>query len=138
MTNILKQFDTVGASNQGAWLHLQLPDNGGPAYLDEAQKKPLRLKIKGPDSDEWTAFQRKAAKKNQDELEEDDNASVDADLFARMTLDTENIPDESGEGTRGKSYDELYQLYLDYKDIRIQALRFVLKRSNFTQPQQSG
>ena len=57
--NILSVFDTEAQSEQGAWLHLVTPGTDELAYADDARKKPLRIKLKGPESDTWTAFQRK-------------------------------------------------------------------------------
>lgn len=131
--NILKQFDTVSASEEGAWLHLVTPGADEKSYLDEERTKPLRIKLKGPDSDAWTSFQRKAIKSNnqKDDKTAHEIALEDAKLFAKMTIDWENIPDDNGEPLEF-SKDAAIKLYLTYKDIRMQALRFVIAQENFT------
>lgn len=130
--NILKQFDTVSVSEDGAWLHLCLPGSDDPAYADPGEDtKPLRIKLKGPDSEIWTAFQRKAMRQgNKDEKRTAHQIALDdSQLFAKMTMAWENFPEECGECT----FENATKVYLNYKDIRLQALRFVMKQENFTQ-----
>jgi len=126
MTNILKMFDTVSSSEEGSWLHLRVPGTDEKAYADgDKQKKPLRIKLKGPDSDAWTAFARKAAKQESKNKTTHEMALDDAQLMAKMTLGFDNIPDFEF------SKDAAIKLYLDYKDIRIQAINHVANRENF-------
>lgn len=132
--NVLQQFDTVSASEEGAWLHLKIPGSDEKAYLDEDQKKPLRIKLKGPDSDTWTAFQRKAMRAKQNDKSVDETTNEDAKLFAKMTVAWENIPDDSGDSLEFTAENAI-KLYRKYKDIRIQALRFVMDQANFTKRQ---
>lgn len=131
MNNILKQFDTVSASEEGAWLHLCAPGTDEKVYTDKARKNPLRIKLKGPDCDAWTSFQRKAMKGGgkKDDRSPEDVALEDSKLFAKMTIAWENMPAEVGEC----NYEAAIKLYLNYKDIRMQALRFVMSQENFTQ-----
>lgn len=129
MNDILKAFDTESQSESGAWLHLSLPGTDGePAYADKERKKPLRIKLKGPDSDTWTAFQRKALAQGdkKDKRTAKEIALDDSRLFAKLTLEAENIP-----GFEKCDIDTMTDLYFKYKDIRIQALQFVLTRENF-------
>lgn len=128
--NVLSVFDTEAASEAGSWLHLVKPGTGGEhAYADKDRKKPLRLKLKGPDSDTWTAFQRKAMRQSgkKDSRTHKEVAEEDAQLFARMTLEVENIP-----GYENPDHEKLVEMYLNYKDIRIQALQYVMDQENFT------
>ena len=106
---------------------MTVPGTDELAYADVARKKPLRIKLKGPDSDIWTAFQRKAfAKANdKDKRTNQEIAREDARLFARMTVAVENVPGYD------KPDADLVEMYLKYKDIRVQALTFVMKRENF-------
>jgi hypothetical protein len=137
ITNILQMFDTESASESGSWLHLTKPGTDGElAYADKGTTKPLRIKLKGPDSSTWTAFQRKAIKASgkKDIRTAKEIAREDSSLFARMTLETENIP--------GLKLDEeeangIFEMYLNYKDIRMQALRWVMNQENFTLPGES-
>lgn len=131
MSNILKMFDTVSSSEEGAWLHLSIPGADEKAYLDDKKKKPIRIHLKGPDSDTWTAFQRKAMKSQGKEKNHDDTILEDSKLFAKMTLGWENVPKESGEGVQEFSFEAALKLYMNYKDIRMQALRYVMAQENF-------
>lgn len=132
--NILKAFDTVGASEAGSWLHLTIPGTDELAYADDKKTKPLRIKLKGPDSEAWTAFHRKAMKTRdkKDTRTAREVALEDAKLFANMTIEWENIPDDTGKGNRELTTETAVKLYLDYKDIRMQALKFVMSQENFT------
>lgn len=133
--NILKQFDTVSASEEGQWVHLVIPGTSEPAYLDmEKQDKPLRIHVKGPDCAVWQAFQRKAMRANQEKEDKKtplDVATEDSTLLSKMTLGWENIPDDSGKA-RAFSAESAASLYLNYKDIRVQVLQFIMDRANFT------
>lgn len=134
MSNILNQFDTESVSERGEWLHLAVPGTEEHAYLDDEQEKPLRIKLKGPDSDTWTAFQRKAlrADNKKDKRTTKEIAKEDAQLFARMTLEVENIPEYEN-----PDREQLVEMYTKYKDIRIQALTFVINRENFIKGSES-
>jgi len=48
----MDMFDTVAASEKGAWLHLTNIATGLPAYADDAEKKPIRIHLMGSDSKE--------------------------------------------------------------------------------------
>jgi len=130
-SNILQMFDTESASETGSWLHLTKPGTDGDlAYAEKGTDKPLRIKLKGPDSGTWTAFQRKAMKGSgkKDTRTAKEIAREDANLFARMTLETENIP-----GYQDADEAALIDMFFKYKDIRVQSLRWVLNQENFTQ-----
>ena len=127
--NILSVFDTEAQSEQGAWLHLVTPGTDEPAYADDARKKPLRIKLKGPESDTWTTFQRKIMQQQdgkKDKRSVDEMKREDARLMARMTLAVENIP-----GVDMADKETVISMYENYRDIRVQALTFVLQRENF-------
>ena len=130
-SNILQMFDTESASETGSWLHLAKPGTDGDlAYAGKGTDKPLRIKLKGPDSGTWTAFQRKAMKGSgkKDTRTAKEIAREDANLFARMTLETENIP-----GYQDADEAALIDMFVKYKDIRVQSLRWVLNQENFIQ-----
>jgi hypothetical protein len=132
MTNILQMFDTVSSSEKGAWLHLTIPGSEEKAYTDgDKQKKPMRIMLKGPDSDAWTAFQRKAMKSQGKDKTHEETILEDSKLFAKMTLAFDNIPNSAG-GELTLTHESAIKLYINYKDIRIQALRFVMNQENFT------
>lgn len=138
MNNILKAFDTVSSSESGAWLHLVMPGTEEKAYADgDKQKKPMRIQLKGPDSDAWTAFQRKAMKSQGKEKSHDETVLDDAKLFAKMTLGFENIPNDDN-GVLAFTYESALKLYINYKSIRMQALHFVMDQSHFTKAQEKS
>ena len=128
-TNPLAVFDTESQSERGAWLHLVTPGTDELAYADDARKKPLRIKLKGPESDTWATFQRKVMQQQdgkKDKRSVDEIKREDARLMARMTLAVENIP-----GVDMADKETITSMYENYRDIRVQALTFVLHRENF-------
>lgn len=136
--SILKKFDTESICEEGAWMHLLIPDSEEKAYLDaESAKpqKPMRIKLKGPECDHWQAFLRKSSKPSaQEEAKKQDPSETklhDAQLLAKMTLGWENIPDDN-EKPIEFSKDSAIKLYMSYADIRRQALNFIMRRQNFT------
>jgi hypothetical protein len=97
-------------------------------YFDDDKKKPVRIKVMGPDSDPWTAFARKH--QNQSKMKSNDDVELEeAKLYAKMTIAWENIPKEAGECT----HENALKLYKKYKGVRVQITQFVVDRSNFTQ-----
>lgn len=134
--NILKMFDTVAASEEGAWLHLNVPASEEKAYLDGSKrKKPLRLKLQGPDSNVWVSFIRKASRAGAKSESIEDTDLHDAKLLAKMTLGWENIPDNEGKEL-AFSYEAAVKLYRDYKDLRVQALKHIGNQEAFIKKQQ--
>jgi hypothetical protein len=125
--NLLSMFDTESASESGSWLHLAVPGTDGDLAYD-GKGNPLRIKLKGPDSDVWTEFQRKAMRHagKKDTRSAKEVAKEDAHLFARITLDVENIP-----GYDKPDREKLVEMYTQYKDIRIQSLRYLMNQENF-------
>lgn len=134
MSNILKMFDTVTLSEDGSWLHLNIPASEEKAYLDDKQKRPMRIKLQGPDCNTWVNFQRKSVREGDKKKSYEDTVLEDSQLFAKMTLGWENIPDATGKDLPF-SFEAAVRLYRDYKDIRMQALKFVVSQENFTQKQ---
>ena len=126
--NILSVFDTEAQSEQGAWLHLTLPGTDDLAFADKQRKSPLRIKLKGPESDTWTGFQRRVMQSDdkKDKRTPEEIKLSDSRLMARMTLDVENIP-----GVTMDDKESVVQMYANYRDIRMQTLTFVLRRENF-------
>lgn len=130
--DILSLFDTEKASESGAWLHLKLP-TGGLAYLDgDAKKKPLRIRLKGPDSPEWQSYIRKA-RKSTEEMTPEDESKSESELYASMTLELQNIPGYTGENAR-----PLTEMYSKHLDIRRQCTQFLFDRQAFFKAAQSS
>ena len=126
--NILSAFDTEAMCEDGEWMHLVVPGTGERAYADPDKKKPLRIKLKGPESDTWTTFFRKARQVagEKDTRTNDEVKLSDSRLMARMTLAVENIP-----GVDKSDKESIVSMYRNYQDIRSQALDFISKRENF-------
>lgn len=45
------QFDSVAASNRGAWMHVKSPVTGDPLYDDGDESKPCRVLVYGIEGD---------------------------------------------------------------------------------------
>lgn len=144
MSNILEQFNTVKLSEDGAWLHLNTPCSNKKAYADKDNKKPLRIKMKGPDCNKWSEFklksQRAKPEKNGKPVEKtvSEISLDDAKLLASLALEFENIPDGSGKGDLTCTYENAVKLYLDYKDIRVQALSMLFDQERFMLEQETN
>jgi len=101
--------DTVQLSEDGAWVHLR--DRGRLAYLGGDKEKPVRIKVRGPDSPTLQAALRKVnAKKMKEnagadlakmsigdveELLEQGKDSI-ANTWRMATITWENMPDGEG------------------------------------------
>lgn len=134
MSNILSIFDTAGAAEQGADLHLLHPATKEPVYLDgDKQKKPIIIKLKGTDSHEFERYiakkQRMAkAKKGDADLEQLKRET--AEMLAALTIGWVNMPDDSGK-EMDFSFENAVKLYLGFKDIRVQVSDFIADKANF-------
>jgi len=154
MSNFLSVLDTETASESGDWLHLENPATGEPMYwenapkgarLDEDGRAPVRIKLKGPDSDTWQTFSRKALKemsksqgskksslydKTSDEIRREDSQ-----LYAKMAIDWENIPSEDGKEVLPFSRDNAIAFFMKYKDARNQASEQIREKEDFIKAQ---
>ena len=133
----LNVFDTVTQSNKGAELHLLVPSSKIPAYADEKETKPLLINLLGSDSDAYRKeIQKKARelrrKKNtSNDLDLDKNILEASELYARLTTGFKNIPgDEKGKDL-DCTFDNAFNLYMKYKDIRVQVGDFISEQANF-------
>lgn len=137
MTNILQMFDTVKLSEDGAWLHLNIPCSNKKAYADKENKKPLRIKMKGPDCNKWSEYKIKAQRAKPDkngkyaEKTVSEIAMDNCKILAALTLGFENIPSNDGKSDLEFTYENALKLYLDYKDIQVQALAMLFEQENF-------
>lgn len=134
-SNFLNMFDTESASESGSWLHLERPDKRGAlCYLDKEMTVPCRIKLKGPDSEEWGSFSRQSQKDKEKKLKRTgkEDAVYEAKLWSRMTIEVENIP-----GYESPDRNALFEMYLKHKDMRTQALYYVINQENFIQGDES-
>ena len=134
----LNVFDTVSASNQGAELHLLHPASKLPTYADKEETKPLIINLLGVDSDIYTKdlqkkakqYRRNAAKNKVDDVDFDKQVRDAAELYAKLTTGFQNIPDD-GKKELEFTFDAAFQLYMKYKDIRVQVGDFIAEQANF-------
>lgn len=133
----LNVFDTVTQANSGAELHLLVPGSKVPAYADDKETKPLTINLLGSDSDLYSKeIQKKARelrrkKSNSNDLDLDKNIREACELYARLTVGFKNIPsDEKGKYLEC-TYDTAFNLYMKYKDIRVQVGDFISDQANF-------
>lgn len=135
----LSMFDSVGQANEGATLHLCLPDSTELAYNDG---EPLLIQLRGSDSDVFTLETQKRLQKNAKDQKKGIEGEEDIDinksirqscrLLAKMTIGWSGIPDEKGTGFLKFTPAKAEELYLNYKDIRMQVDKFISQRANFT------
>jgi len=134
MSSVLDIFDTESASARGSWLHLKHPVTGALMFIDAEQKKPLKIKLKGPDSNEWILFMRQGRKDSaSDVVDLDAEKDRDAKAYASLTLDMQNIP-----GVDKNNPDSVTAMYRSHKDIREQAFVHIVNRENFTGAPENG
>ncbi len=135
MTFDLNIFDTTTPAENGADLHLKHPLTGEAVYADDKNKKPVAIKLKGTDSDEYKKIiqrivrNNKAKNKDSGEPDFDELKQAAAETYAKMTISWENI------SVNGKpldfSYDNAVKLYLGYAEITKQVGDFMADRTNF-------
>lgn len=135
----LNLFDTVTASNAGAELHLLHPVTKLPTYADEKETKPLIIGLLGSDSDVYTKeLQKKArqhrrntAKAKSDDIDFDKATLESCEFYARLTTKFENIPSGDGKKDLEFTFENAVNLYMKYKDIRVQVGDFIAEQANF-------
>ena len=135
MTFDLNIFDTTTPAENGADLHLKHPITGSHVYADDKNKKPVTIKLKGQDSDEYKKIIQRAIRENKSKKDKPDVPDFDemkhvaAEAYAKMTISWENI------SVDGKSldcnYDNAVKLYLGYAEITKQVGDFISERGNF-------
>lgn len=134
MTN-LSIFDTQSAAELGAKMELKHPVTGETAYYNDNEKKPITIKLRGTDSGEYEkelqkiARQQKGKKSNDVDIEQAKRQSCE--IYAKLTLGWENMPKAEGEGTQEFSKDAAFELYMKFKDIRVQVGNFITEKANF-------
>lgn len=141
----LANLDTETPQESGAWLHLTDPRTGLPAYIDEKEEKPCRVKLKGWQSDlgkslvvkSRNKMMREAVKqgKKQDEITLEDlkeNAESDSETLAQLALDWENILGQDGKSVEF-SKANFKNACLNALDLRKQCLDFINDQRNFLQ-----
>ena len=135
MTFDLKIFDTNTPAENGADLHLKHPLTGEAVYADDKNKKPVTIKLKGTDSDEYKKIIQRAVRDRQAKKQSSDNPGFDemkqaaAETYAKMTISWQNIS-VNGEDLEC-NYENAVKLYLGYAEITKQVGDFMADRRNF-------
>ena len=130
----LNVFNSEKLADAGATLHLAHPVTGDTVYIDDKQKKPCELILKGSDCDIYLEFQQKklnerSKHKNDDKIDFKKSIRESADIYAKMTLGWSNIWHEGKE--LEFNYKNAVMLYMTYKEIRVQVGNFIADKENF-------
>lgn len=82
------QFDSVAASNRGAWMHVNSPITGKPIYADDDKTKPCRVLVYGAEGD---IGQRLFAEARADLRNPGEKGEDDGDVFERIIARTKPL-----------------------------------------------
>lgn len=133
----LPQIDTKSLADAGVWMTVQQFDGNAPLLARNGQ--PVRILLRGPDSDVYRdhtrrQIQKRLARGNDPKrANEVDLAEVEADalqLLAACTIGWENVLDP--EGTAIPCTPEAaFLLYVNYPVLREQVDEFVANRRSF-------
>jgi len=135
---LLAVFDTVSASNNGAKLQLKHPKTGALVFADAENTKPIVIRLKGQDSDDYQRASRKkliemrANKEDSTVINEatfDKTDTENINLFASLTIGWENIVHDGQELPFSKANATL--VYTKYLEIKNQVAEFVAEKANF-------
>lgn len=140
----LNIFDTVSQANKGSTLHLVHPKTKMCVYADKEEKKPVTITMLGADSDIFAAYVEKAVKENRSkEVNKKLNGNKEQDFtleelaksvskkLAKVTTSFENLVLPGDKTALVCNYENAYNLYMKYKDIREQANEFFEDKVNF-------
>lgn len=137
--SLLDCLDTKGKSERGSWLHLKNPATKDPLYLDDDQTRPVRILMKGPDSDTFAEYFRAKQRQSVAEQSYQDQVKDESAFYADMALDWENMPPVQGDDeTVPFSRKAALAHFTALKDLRDQAFAHITKREHFfTEPEMS-
>lgn len=131
----LSDFDTIAASDEGAWLSLQNPKT--LTTLVDKEGKESRIRLAGIDSEIYKTGQRKAqnrrlsiprGRRNQNMTAEELDAEA-LDLLVACTLEFENIQVDKKEMDATPA--NVRVVYTRFPWIREQVDQFIADRGNF-------
>lgn len=125
-------FDTVGAAEKGADLHLLHPVTLEPVFADgDKQKKPIIITLKGMESDDFARElqRRQRQNKGKKDLDLDETRRQAAETYAKLTLGWQNI-EEDGKPLEFTK-ENAVKVFLKYRDIMRQVGDFIADKSNF-------
>lgn len=145
----LATLDTESHQEEGAWLHLTYPASTKKAYIDEEEKKPVRIKMRGFLSDtgkesiarKRNEAMREAVKQGKEGSKQDfkeesletyeENKLQDARELSDLTVGWENMLDHNGEPVKF-SKEAMYNALCNAHDLRRQCREFVSDQTVFS------
>lgn len=145
----LANLDTESHQEEGAWLHLTYPASTKKAYIDEEERKPVRIKMRGflsGTGKESIARKRNEAMREavkqgkegskQDFKEEsletyEENKLQDARELSDLTVGWENMLGHNGEPVKF-SKEAMYNALCNAHDLRRQCREFVSDQTVFS------
>jgi hypothetical protein len=146
------QFDTVAGSNAGAFLHLESPSTGSPAYVtgsdgEPDEKRAIGINLYGPDAKEFRSLTRaRAAKMIKQRAGKMDLKKMSLDQITAFVLDGEKTTlMDAVDATLGwseisidgeyvqYSQENAIRLYKRYPEILRQVTEFQKEAANFLQ-----
>lgn len=140
----LNVFDTVSQANKGSELHLVHPKTKMHVYADKEEKKPIKITMLGADSDVFAEFVEKSVKENrrkevskklngnkEEDFKIDDMTKAICKKLATVTTGFENLILPGDKSPLVCTYENAFNLYLKFKDIREQANEFFEDKANF-------
>jgi len=133
----LPQIDTKSLADTGVLMTVTQFDGDEPLIAKNGE--PVRIRLRGPDSDVYREFTRKQIQKrfargndpkrlNELDMEEVEKDSLD--MLAAMTVGWENVLDTDGTEIPF-SVEVARALYVSYPVVREQVDTFVANRRNF-------
>ena len=133
----LPQIDTKSLADTGVLMTVKQFDSDEPLIAKNGE--PVRIRLRGPDSDVYREFSRKQIQKrfargndpkriNDLDMEEVEKDSLD--MLAAMTVGWENVLDTDGTEI-AFSTEVARALYVSYPVVREQVDTFVANRRNF-------
>lgn len=145
----LATLDTESHQEEGAWLHLTYPASTKKAYIDEEEKKPVRIKMRGFLSDtgkesiarKRNEAMREAVKQGKEGSKQDfkeesletykENKLQDARELSDLTVGWENMLDHNGEPVKFTK-EAMYNALCHAHDLRRQCREFVSDQTVFS------
>jgi len=104
----MDMFDTIGASETGAWLHLINPQTNQKAFIvgddgKEDRDRPIRIQLYGPDSPTFRdRMKRRAAEAVRDRgSRREITKMTDSELMALFEEQEESAWDDAADATMG-------------------------------------
>ena len=127
----LSALATKRGANEGAWMHLKHPTTGEPLFLDEAQKKPTRVRVRGIECTAVRKLRERAERKNSQARGQIvvTDTELGMQVLKALIVDFENAEYEGSALTNTEKDKETFLNISD--DFGEQVLDFSSDRANF-------